>query len=336
MNPSQDCLAKLFDAVNSIDISKAPVLSRFEKLIMRTSERKDVFIEKFEEFTRRNNLDNVPGTARPPSLSSKRGHQANDSLGSHSSFEDGVVARSREKDKGKEKERSLTSLHQHGQYSPSGAEFTLDGSAVWVGDESGLDQIGVSNHPGLPNNNATLARGRSSTDASSSSSLGRPIRREEPSLAPTSVNNPTTLKDTHFFPATMDYNDHLLPIRLPLSTFPEEVGDVSYILLSSYCSCALTRRSVFPYPACADLLVCDCQWTSTPTPPYQRVPDSPSNHLIQRINYRKADHIPWTPSTRWSSFQLCPLCLRTWLRMWDRLERVHQAGLSLCEPHESR
>lgn len=229
MNPSQDCLARLFDAVNSIDISKAPVLSRFEKIIMRTSERKDVFIEKFEEFTRRNNADTAPGTAKPGSLSSKHGHQNHDSLGSHSSFEDGVLNRGKEK--GKEKERktpgsSLTSLHQPGQYSPSEMEFSKD--AVWVGEDSDVDQAGasISNHTTTTSNTASSVRGRSSTDASSSSSLGQPSRREETGLVPTSVNNPTTLKDTHFFPATMDYNDHLLPIRLPLSTFPEEVGDV--------------------------------------------------------------------------------------------------------------
>ena len=54
-DPSQDCLAGLFDAINSIYISKAPVLSRHEKLIMRTSERKDVFVEKFEDLLRPTN-----------------------------------------------------------------------------------------------------------------------------------------------------------------------------------------------------------------------------------------------------------------------------------------
>ena len=46
-DPSQDCLARLFDAVNAMDISLAPTLTRDEKLIMRVSERKDVFAEKF-------------------------------------------------------------------------------------------------------------------------------------------------------------------------------------------------------------------------------------------------------------------------------------------------
>ena len=256
-NPSQDCLARLFDAVNSIDISKAPVLSRFEKLIMRTSERKDVFIEKFEEPKKRNIGENVPGTAKPGSLSSKHNHQQHDSIGSHSSFEDGILTRG--KDKGKEKERktpgsSLTSLQQPGQHSPSEPEFSLDGSAVWVGDESGLDQVGVANHVGVANNTISI-RGRSSTDASSSSSLVQQARREEPSLAPTVVHNPASLKDTHFFPATMDYNDHLLPIRLPLSTFPEEVGDVSFLCVIVLPIHANPLRSIHSFNSCKPFLL---------------------------------------------------------------------------------
>ena len=46
-NPSQECLARLFDAINAMDISNAPTLTRDEKLTMRVSERKDIFIEKF-------------------------------------------------------------------------------------------------------------------------------------------------------------------------------------------------------------------------------------------------------------------------------------------------
>ena len=46
-DPSQDALARLFDAVNSMDISGAPILTRQEKIVMRCSERKDVFAEKF-------------------------------------------------------------------------------------------------------------------------------------------------------------------------------------------------------------------------------------------------------------------------------------------------
>ncbi|KAF8345805.1 stabilization of polarity axis-domain-containing protein, partial [Amanita rubescens] len=38
-------------------------------------------------------------------------------------------------------------------------------------------------------------------------------------------------KDTHFYHTIVAYRDHHLPIKLPLSTFPEEVGDYSLITL---------------------------------------------------------------------------------------------------------
>ncbi|KAF8757951.1 Spindle pole body interacting protein [Rhizoctonia solani] len=41
IQPDVQCLARLFDAVNAMDVSRAPVLSRDEMLIMRATERKD-------------------------------------------------------------------------------------------------------------------------------------------------------------------------------------------------------------------------------------------------------------------------------------------------------
>lgn len=238
-NPSKECLARLFDAINSIDISMAPMLTRHEKLIMRTSERKDLFIEKFEDLLKSNAADSATVVSKTGSQSSKHSHRANDSVGSHSSFEDGILIRSKDKPKEKEKEDkkalggSRTSLHQPSSYSPSENSFSLDGSAVWVGDETGLDQVGLavttngSQAGGTTSNSSLSQRGRASTDASSSSSQAR---RDDLGLAPSTVN-PSALKDTHFFPTTLDYNDHQIPIRLPLSTFPEEVGDYSLIQL---------------------------------------------------------------------------------------------------------
>lgn len=227
-NPSRDCLARLFDAINSIDISKAPVLTRHEKLILRTSERKDLFIEKFEDILK-------PNPPEPPVKTSsafKPGHGTSDSAGSLNSFDEGIVQRT----KGREKERkgpasSMTSLQQHSQYSPSEASFSLDGSAVWVGDESGLDQVGPgAQAPHAPSSNGSASvYGRKSTDASSSSSQQQ-LRREDSGALPSAVPGPAALRDTHFFPTMMYYNDHMIPIRLPLSTFPEEVGDVSALI----------------------------------------------------------------------------------------------------------
>lgn len=232
-DPSQDCLAGLFDAINSIDISKAPVLTRHEKLIMRTSERKDVFVEKFEDLLRPNNDSNAHISLKTNSTNSR--HKATSSQGSHSSFEDGILRVNTKKNSNSA--ASSTSHHsqpqqppqQPNQPSPSNDSFSLDGSAVWVGDESGLDQIGVS---GLPANHAYSmgsGRGRRSTDASSSASSSGfqgGTKSVEANLISTTAHDPAALKDTHFFPAVMEYNEHRIPIKLPMATFPEEVGDV--------------------------------------------------------------------------------------------------------------
>lgn len=241
-NPSQDCLARLFDAVNSMDISMAPVLSRHEKLIMRTSERKDVFMEKFDDFLQE--IGGDPGTAtqhaaQPTPSTVRQTHRKNSSDDdSHESHEGKTVWRngSHEQENGWSRERDLmrsdslkAAAQVRNQYSPSEASFSLDRSAVWVGNESGLDQVGN----GANGAGSIPYRARSSTDASSFSSYGPNGRRDESTPVPPATNLAiSVVKDSHFFPAMVDFNDHHLPIKVPLSTFPEEVGDVCQLLFS--------------------------------------------------------------------------------------------------------
>ncbi|KAF9236644.1 docking domain of Afi1 for Arf3 in vesicle trafficking-domain-containing protein [Melanogaster broomeanus] len=226
-NPSQDCLARLFDAINSMDVTGAPELTRYEKLILRASDRKDIFSE------------NGPN--------SNLQHKTTSSAGSHSS-EDGVLIRARNLQYDSVRDRSTTessasSSHQQqpNPSSPSDSSFSLGGSAVWVGDESVVldSQVGVAigGEPGsFASGNSTLAsRGRSSTDASSSSSNGFGRERNAYSGAIPTTSDPHLRsglsKDTHFFQTTIAYKGHQLPIKLPLATFPEEVGDYSLIQL---------------------------------------------------------------------------------------------------------
>ncbi|KAI0942103.1 hypothetical protein AcV7_002626 [Taiwanofungus camphoratus] len=238
-NPTQDCLARLFDAVNSMDISMAPCLTRHEKLIMRTSERKEVFLEKFDDYLQSALGD--PATATQQSTnyasSARQMHRTSTSIDSQYSLEDGTMSRVREdraRDNMYRSEGHKASVRGRGQYSPSDGSFSLDGSAVWVGDESGFEQYGAgasaNGHNGTTSN-GNLYRGRTSTDASSSSSQAHG-RRDETASTPSAASVAMSLlKDSHFFPAMVDFNDHHLPIKIPLSTFPEEVGDYSLIQL---------------------------------------------------------------------------------------------------------
>lgn len=217
-----------------MDIAGAPELTRFEKLILRASERKDIFGEKFASPKIPDNVPNLNGPHGKPQ------HKTTSSAESHVS-EDGMVIRRPPHVEGT-RERSTTESsvasshpHQPNPSSPSETSFSLGGSAVWVGDESVIldNQVGVAigGGPGSVTSGTQASRGRRSTDASSSSSHGFVREHNAYSGAIPTTSDPHLRsglsKDTHFFQTTIAYKGHQLPIKLPLASFPEEVGDVS-------------------------------------------------------------------------------------------------------------
>lgn len=199
---------------------------------MRASERKDIFGEKFTS-------PRIPDHA--PTPAGKMQHKTTSSAGSHSS-EDGMLIRRQPPTEGTRErsttESSVASSHQHqpNPSSPSDSSFSLGGSAVWVGDESGLldSQVGVAigGGPGSVTSGTQAGRGRRSTDASSSSSSNGLTRDQNghagaiPTASDPHLRSGLS-KDTHFFQTAIAYKGHQLPIKLPLAAFPEEVGDVS-------------------------------------------------------------------------------------------------------------
>ncbi|KAH8996382.1 spindle pole body interacting protein [Lactarius akahatsu] len=241
-SPSQDCLARLFDAINSMDLSAAPMLTRSEKLIMRNSERKDVFIEKF-----------TSRTAEASQQPGGRGyHRPTTSVGSHNSFDEGIIMRTKDSLEGRGRASSDTSImassishHNGAPQSPSEAStsFSLGGSAVWVGDESGLVEHaappGVASSYGSHGSSTAPKSGRRSTDASSSSSSHG--QQQRPPLNAGTSDPRSVTKDTHYYHTTIDYKGHQLPIKMPLYTFPQEVGDYSLIqLIQTFSSATIT------------------------------------------------------------------------------------------------
>jgi hypothetical protein len=252
-DPSQECLARLFDAVNSMDLSVAPILTRHEKMVMRSSDRKDIFLEKFVN-THSQQVLGPPSAnvAKKPLLQHKSTH----STESYSSFEEGLLMKSKDRhpddSKSRRKDEYATSQKSESdsvatttstlnQHSPEDSSFSLGGSAVWVGDESGLDitppkerAADASSVVSMVGSN-TLAgsRPRRSTDASSSSSHAHSKEQSYKHIPPRPAHGDShyrhgIAKDTHFYHTTAAYKDHHIPIKMPLSTFPEEVGDVSF------------------------------------------------------------------------------------------------------------
>ena len=240
----------MFDAVNSMDLSGAPILTRHEKMVMRSSDRKDIFSEKFAHAS----TQQVVPVSSVGSKKSVLQHKSTYSNESHSSFEEGLLMKGKERypdDSRSRRKEDYAASHKtdsdslatatptQNQHSPSDSSFSLGGSAVWVGDESELnilppkdkqtDSMSVASMVG----SGTIVgstRNRRSTDASSSSSHAkeqtfRPVNSRH------AYNDSTfrqgIIKDTHFYHTFAAYRDHHLPIKMPLSTFPEEVGDVS-------------------------------------------------------------------------------------------------------------
>lgn len=355
LNPSKDCLSRLFDAVNSMDISGAPLLTRHEKLIMRCSERKDVFAEKFRH------PESAPLTATMANqqLLSKFGHGRDGSLESKLSFEEGVLAKKRES-KDRDDNSSFiidggappsTSSHGSGsqsrpqtgtpsqgstlgQSSPSDSSFSLGGSAVWVGDDGGGDHTmnGKDKEPmRIP---PSISRHRKSIDASSTSSSNAHGNGIIPHLA---LGDPLHgIKDTHFFPTTIAYKGHQLPIKMPLSTFPEEVGDVWNFLCFTGIISSADGNTI---PVLADSVGSDvfytdrdrC-WTASSTFAHEWVVHTSCHPVIQRADHRETDRVPGSQQAGGPSGQLRPFRLRVGIWVWVDFARVRRTRLSLRTP----
>lgn len=143
-DPSVKCLASLYEAVNSMDVTYMPKFSAHEKAILRASENKDMFEEKFTAY------------------------------------------------ENSKKQQEM--------------------SAQLLKDDSSGKGLGI-------NNNSDGGDG--GTDNSSEEVNFKKASYQD--LMPNLSKN----KDRHFYETKVVYSGIKLPIRVPLTVNPEEVGDVS-------------------------------------------------------------------------------------------------------------
>jgi hypothetical protein len=209
--PDVECLARLFDAVNAMDISRAPVLSRDEMLIMRATERKDVFAEKF--FGTELHADVAPKDGRvvgPNDLTS--------AATSVEGFDTDPTATTRSR------KSSFTSDSARSHSPPISLRIRNNGSHDDItarpsgepAPRTSLDRTSVASSVHLGNRVDSSSLGHGST---------APVTRRI-------INS----RNTHFYTSFVRYarlkesgGGHVdLPVNCPLSTFPEEVGDVSH------------------------------------------------------------------------------------------------------------
>ncbi|CAE6478836.1 unnamed protein product [Rhizoctonia solani] len=212
VQPDVQCLARLFDAVNAMDVSRAPVLSRDEMLIMRATERKDVFAEKFfgtELLADVNPKD--PRSAGP--------HDSISSTASIDTFDTDIVTGVRSR------KSSFTSDSAHSHSPPTSLQMKNNGS-----NEDVTAKLNGESAPRTSFDRMSVASSIHLGNRGDNSSTGHG------SIAPTNrkvINS----RNTHFYTSFIRYYPRLkeghldLPVHCPLSTFPEEVGDFSLIKL---------------------------------------------------------------------------------------------------------
>jgi hypothetical protein len=185
-----------------------PALTRSERLLLRTSERSDLFLEKFcavEDDSAGSNESRRPSNGDSITITEEDEQENVEAVASRSNR--GSVT------------LSISTISSHrGSKEGSGSQYA----------------ISRNNTPGSEDS----PRIRSSTRILSPSSSSRNMTDFDGGISPSPTSDRTGLnsivlgkggkpKDTHWFDTSIEYSGLCLPVRIPLATFPEEVGDVS-------------------------------------------------------------------------------------------------------------
>lgn len=172
---------------------------------MRLSDRKDLFADKFARRSSRDvgmvKLNNGAQTSSATSIKLNGSYEVIPT----------TISRS----------KSANSLKQHHRNDSevsgglaSDMSHNSSSSAVWVGDDGQQDSVQESSNA----SDAPPEAVRSHDDlVASSSDSGHLGKRKLPH------------RDTHFYETTINYANIPIPIKVPVSAFAEEVGDVSWI-----------------------------------------------------------------------------------------------------------
>ncbi|WWC70797.1 uncharacterized protein I206_104749 [Kwoniella pini CBS 10737] len=193
MSPSPEILARLFDSANAISTAGMPRLTRYERILLRSSERKDLFEEKF-------------GISEPMSgtqemfedLSSEPGHETIPDGNENSKFRDGSASG------GTSSSATTTSLKSNHRKTLSSSS----GVARMIRKGSASSQTHSPFHLATP----PSKEGRLTPEIDKGRRKGVP-------------------RDTHFFETEARFKKITVPVRIPMTVFDEDVGDYSLIEL---------------------------------------------------------------------------------------------------------
>lgn len=173
-----------------------PILSRDERIVLRTSERKDVFEEKFRSLLL--SAAESPTSSRLPTSKLPSSSSLAEIMDDSQEIIDGSDARS----------------------VSSGGGLSLDSGSL----NRSTDNLTPRSRADTMTS-ASSGDGRLSQHSAGAGGVGSLLPGNERSTTP--MPHAGRPKDTHYFETRITYTGIPLPIRIPLSTFPEEIGDVS-------------------------------------------------------------------------------------------------------------
>lgn len=269
-SPSVDVLAGLYDAINAMDLSHMPVLTRGEKLILRSTERRDFFSEKFGATSPRNTTDpDHTAVVGGPGISPES-HDNGGPIAHQPKFD--LVERATSPFV----RRHSPTRSDHSASVSSGRSSPINGdewrdhdvddddttgasssrSALEAETEDGftlVDSSGSTPRPPSRSGGANMSKMAFDQHSLSSKTTQSTRHRRQGSsntMAPSTASDPDSHQaqgrwetDTHFFPSSIIWRKFdetsaetvlaKIDVNIPTSTFSGEVGDVSPVVEAS-------------------------------------------------------------------------------------------------------
>lgn len=231
-----------------------PRLSHFERMILRCSERPDMFEEKFSCPTpldssevspnfgtsNRNSHANLSSLSSPPlPSSSSMKKRLSGPLSPHMPSSASFISSDRKslystRTRKRSTSSGSSSFETGQEYYPSTNPHSRTTSNIPTNsDEMNVRATPyanalVSNHP--PSNEIKSDVSNLLVSSLASNHLVSHALVSNPSS--NSTTNPHKRpKDTHFYDTKINYSGKSIPVRIPLQTFPEEVGEVSFFFI---------------------------------------------------------------------------------------------------------
>ncbi|KAK4048369.1 hypothetical protein OIO90_005839 [Microbotryomycetes sp. JL221] len=227
--PSIDCLARVYTAINEMDTSLMPDLSLDERAVLRASDRKDLFEHKFA------NSSNVEAGGDGSKTTTTTSHTLKSQASASTlgqSAEDAAEVLSPIGERSNSYE-SLSSMASNSKdLNSSTNSFNEDTMSSKYKSRPGTISSFDDSHFRMPSlSNVSDSRGAGSfSQAGSTSTIKRP-------------------RDTHVFDTKAVFRGMTIPIRIPLATFPEDIGEASVSCPVQYPSLALETDSALTFSA---------------------------------------------------------------------------------------